>query len=73
MSEADTGLLLVERLLEALRENKAKGTLDGEVAAKVLDVVEVAEVEVATGWEFLQDVELLSYLLLEPRASSLLR
>lgn len=47
MSEADTGLLLLEGLLEALRESKAKGRLDEEAAAKVLDVVEVAEVEVA--------------------------
>lgn len=73
MSEADTWLLLAERLLEALQENKAKGTLDEEAAAKVFDVVEYAEVEVAIGWEFLQDVVLLSCLLSEGEDSSLSR
>ena len=66
MSEADTDLLL----LEGLRESKAKGRLDEEAAVKVLDVVEVAEVEVAIGWEFLQCVVLFLHLLSELRASS---
>ena len=63
------GLLLVEVLLENLQEDRVEGTLDEEVVATVFDVVEIAEVEVATGWELLQGVVLLSYLLSDARNS----
>ena len=53
------GLLLVEVPLENSQKDTVEGTLDEEAAAKVFDAVEVAEAEVATGWEFLQGVVLL--------------
>ena len=55
--------------LENLQEDRVGGTLDGEVVARVFDVVEIAEVEVATEWELLQGVVLLSYLLSDPSDS----
>ena len=63
------GLLLAEVPLGNLQKDRTEGKLDEEAVAKVVDVVEVAEAEVATGWELFQGVVLLSYLLSEPRAS----
>ena len=62
-------LLLVEGLVEDLRKDTAKGTPDEEAVARIIDVVEVAEAEVGIGWEFLQGVVLLLYLLLDLRSS----
>ena len=64
------GLLLVEVPLEKPEKDRAEGRPDEEAAVKVFDVVEVAEAEVATGWELLQGVVLLSYLPSDPSASS---
>ena len=58
----------MEVRLENLQKDTTEGTLDEEVVAKVFDGVEVAETEIATGWELLQSVVLLSYLLSDPRA-----
>ena len=54
------GLLLVEVPLENSLKDTVEGTLDEEAVAKAFDVVEVAEAEVAIGWELLQGVVLLS-------------
>ena len=48
----------MEVRLENLQKDRAEGTLDEEVAATGFDVVEIAEVEVETGWELLQGVVL---------------
>ena len=63
------GLFLMGVPLENLRKDTGEGTLDEEAVAKVTDAVEVAEAEVATGWELLLGVVLLSYLLSDPRKS----
>ena len=63
------GLFLVGVPLENLRKDTGEGTLDEEAVAKVTDAVEVAEAEVATGWELLLGVVLLSYLLSDQRKS----
>ena len=64
------GLLLVEVPLENLQKDRTEGRLDEEAAARVFDEVEIADVEVETGWELLQGVVLLSYLLSDPRDSN---